>query len=164
MEQFTCYCRLTHLQLLRGLSDVQICLHSCCVIVPGVFFLLLLCSISYILVMLARFCAILLFLWTAVSARILALVLQLYERNKLNWKNPSRRLLVAAAFIRAFVQFVPASRSATVDILEASALDLYHASTCVPLNVVSSLPLLPRDAVPATTRYWERRLAESYNK
>jgi len=33
--------------------------------------------------MLAQFCAILLFLWTPVSARILALVLQLYERNKL---------------------------------------------------------------------------------
>ena len=38
--------------------------------------------ISYILVMLAQFCAILLFLWTPVSARILASVLQLYERNK----------------------------------------------------------------------------------
>jgi len=86
MGQFTCYCRLTHLQPLRGLSNVQICLHSCCVIVRGVFFLLLLCSVSYILVMLARFCAMLLFLCTAGSARILALVLQLYERNKLNWK------------------------------------------------------------------------------
>ena len=84
MEQFTCYRRLSHLQPLRGLSNVQICLHSCCVIVRGVFFLLLLCSISYILVMLARFRAMLLFLWTAGTARILALVLQLYERNKLN--------------------------------------------------------------------------------
>jgi len=63
---------------------VQICLHSCCVIVLDVFFLLLLCFISYILVILAQFCAVLLFLWTPVSARILALVLQLYERNKLN--------------------------------------------------------------------------------
>jgi len=62
---------------------VQICLHSCCVIVLDVF-LLLLCFISYILVILAQFCAVLLFLWTPVSARILALVLQLYERNKLN--------------------------------------------------------------------------------
>jgi len=33
--------------------------------------------------MLAQFCAMLLFLWTPVTARILALVLQLYERNKL---------------------------------------------------------------------------------
>jgi len=36
--------------------------------------------------MLALFCAIILFLWTPVSARILALVLQLYERNKLKLK------------------------------------------------------------------------------
>jgi len=36
--------------------------------------------------MLAQFCAILLFLSTPVSARILALVLQLYERNKLKVK------------------------------------------------------------------------------
>jgi len=34
---------LTHLQPLRGLSDVQICLHSCRVIVLDVFFLSLLC-------------------------------------------------------------------------------------------------------------------------
>jgi len=37
--------------------------------------------------MLAQFCAMLLFLWTPVSARILALVLQLYERNKLKPKD-----------------------------------------------------------------------------
>jgi len=36
--------------------------------------------------MLAQFCAILLFLWIPVNARILALVLQLYERNKLKLK------------------------------------------------------------------------------
>ena len=36
--------------------------------------------------MLAPFCAILLFSWTPVSARILALVLRLYERNKLKLK------------------------------------------------------------------------------
>jgi len=36
--------------------------------------------------MLAQFCAILLFLSTPVSARILALVLQLYKRNKLKVK------------------------------------------------------------------------------
>ena len=41
---------------------------------------------TLILVMLAQFCAILLFLWTRVSARILALVLHLYERNKLKLK------------------------------------------------------------------------------
>ena len=40
----------------------------------------------YRLVMLAQFCAILLFLWTSVSAWILALVFQLYERNKLKLK------------------------------------------------------------------------------
>jgi len=34
----------------------------------------------------AQFCATLLLLWTPVSARILALVLQLYERNKLKLK------------------------------------------------------------------------------
>jgi len=39
---------LTHLQPLRGLLYVQICLHSCCVIVLDVFFLLLLFLISYI--------------------------------------------------------------------------------------------------------------------
>ena len=33
-------------------------------------------------VVLAQFCAILLFLWTPVSARILAVVLQPYERKK----------------------------------------------------------------------------------
>jgi len=60
--------------------------HSSCVIVLDVLFLLLLCFISYILVMLAQFCAILLFLWIPVNARILALVLQLYERNKLKLK------------------------------------------------------------------------------
>jgi len=38
------------------------------------------------LVMSAQFCATLLLLWTPVSARILALVLQLYERNKLKLK------------------------------------------------------------------------------
>jgi len=37
----------------------------------------------YILVMLEQFRVILLLLWTPVSAGILALVLQLYERNKL---------------------------------------------------------------------------------
>jgi len=49
------------------------------------FFLLLKLQLKmwYILVMLAQFCAILLFLWTPVSARVLASVLQLYERNKL---------------------------------------------------------------------------------
>jgi len=36
--------------------------------------------------MLAQFCATLLFLWTPVIARILALVLQLYEQNKLKLK------------------------------------------------------------------------------
>jgi len=40
-------------------------------------------SYRYIFVMLAQFCAILLFLWTSVSARILVLVLRLYEQNKL---------------------------------------------------------------------------------
>jgi len=39
---------------------------------------------------LAQFCAALLFLWTPVSARILALVLQLYQRNKLKLKLISR--------------------------------------------------------------------------
>jgi len=34
----------------------------------------------------SNFCAILLFLWIAVSARIIALVLQLYEQNKLKLK------------------------------------------------------------------------------
>ena len=53
-----------------------------------VLFLLLLCFISYIYATLAQFCAIglSLFLWTPVTARILALVLQLYERNKLKLK------------------------------------------------------------------------------
>jgi len=45
--------------------------------------------ISYILVMLAQFSAILLLLWAPVSARILALVLQLCERNKLKLKPAS---------------------------------------------------------------------------
>jgi len=36
--------------------------------------------------MLAQFCAVLLFLWTPVSARIIALVFQLYEQNKLKLK------------------------------------------------------------------------------
>jgi len=39
--------------------------------------------------MLAQFCAILLFLWTPVGARILVSVLWLYERNKLKLKLPS---------------------------------------------------------------------------
>jgi len=34
----------------------------------------------------SNFCAILLFLWIAVSARIIALVLQIYEQNKLKLK------------------------------------------------------------------------------
>ena len=59
--------------LRRGLSNVQICLHSCRVIVLDVFFLLLLCFMSYILVPLAQFWANAV-LWTPVSARILALV------------------------------------------------------------------------------------------
>ena len=80
------------LAAIRGQSNVQICLHSCRVIVLDVFFLLLLCFISYILIMSAQFCAILLFLWTPVSARILALVLQLYERNKLKLKTEMTRL------------------------------------------------------------------------
>jgi len=41
------------------------------------------CHPVYILVMLEQFRVILLLLWTPVSAGILALVLQLYERNKL---------------------------------------------------------------------------------
>ena len=36
--------------------------------------------------MFTQFCAILLFLWTPVCERTLALVLQLYERNKLKLK------------------------------------------------------------------------------
>jgi len=52
------------------------------------------------LVMLAQFCAILLFLWTPVSARILALVLQLYERNKLklNYKRELYATLLLCSF------------------------------------------------------------------
>jgi len=50
---------------------------------------LLLRFMSYILLMLAQFCAILLFLWTPVSARILVSVLWLDERNKLKLKLPS---------------------------------------------------------------------------
>jgi len=69
---------LTNLQPLIGLSNVQICLHSYCAIVLDVFFLLLLCF--YIVY--SRHVSTVL-LWTPVSARILALVLQLYERNKL---------------------------------------------------------------------------------
>jgi len=80
------------LAAIRGQSNVQICLHSCRVIVLDVFFLLLLCFISYIPIMSAQFCAIILFLWTPVSARILALVLQLYERNKLKLKTEMTRL------------------------------------------------------------------------
>ena len=40
------------------------------------------CHPMYIIVMLEQFRVILLLLWTPVSAGILALVLQLYERNK----------------------------------------------------------------------------------
>jgi len=59
---------------------VQICLHSCCVIVLDVFLLLLL-FLCRIFVMLAQFFCHITVLWTPVSARILALVLQLYERK-----------------------------------------------------------------------------------
>ena len=52
---------LTHLQPLRGLPNVLTCRHSCCVIVLDVFFYCFYVFISYILVMLAQFCAILLF-------------------------------------------------------------------------------------------------------
>jgi len=60
---------------------VQICLHSCCVIVLDVFFLLLLFFISYIRHVSRVFFCHITVLWTTVSARILALVLQLYERK-----------------------------------------------------------------------------------
>ena len=44
MEQFTCYYRLCNsFAAFKTTSNVQICLHSCCVIVLDVFFLLLLC-------------------------------------------------------------------------------------------------------------------------
>ena len=54
-----------------------------------VLFIAFMFFISYILEMLAQFCAILLVLWTPVSARILASVLQLYERNKLKLTTPT---------------------------------------------------------------------------
>jgi len=46
--------------------------------------------------MLAQLCAILLFLWTPVSAtaRFIALVLQLYERNKLKLKPVNVTVLI----------------------------------------------------------------------
>jgi len=58
-------------QFLLALSTEMVCSCHCFYV-----------FISYILVMLARFCAILLFLCTPVSPRIFAFVLQLYERNK----------------------------------------------------------------------------------
>ena len=65
---------------------MQICLHSCCVIVLDAFFLLLLRFTSYIrhvsTVFLPYYC----FYGHMISARILALVYQLYERNKLKLK------------------------------------------------------------------------------
>ena len=56
-----------------------------------------------ILVMLAQFCAILLFLWTSVSAWILALVFQLYERNKLKWKWSLQRGRFCARYLASYI-------------------------------------------------------------
>ena len=56
---------------------------SSSVTVLDAFFLLLLCFTPYVLVMSAQLCGILLLLGTPVSARILALVLRLHERNGL---------------------------------------------------------------------------------
>jgi len=48
--------------------------------------------------MLAQLCAILLFLWAPVSARILALVLQLYARNTLKLKQQPYYFCLMANF------------------------------------------------------------------
>ena len=59
--------------------------------------------------MLAQFCAMLLFLWTPVSARILALVLQLYERNKLKPKDFNIRYSVCFATSLSLLHIQPVS-------------------------------------------------------
>jgi len=51
--------------------------------------------------MLAQFCAVLLFLWTPVSARIIALVFQLYEQNKLKLK--LKIFLLSFSFLLAYM-------------------------------------------------------------
>jgi len=71
---------------------VHICLHSCRIIVLDVFFLLLLCFYIVCSCHVSTVLCHITVLWTPVSARILAVVLQLYERNKLKLKSSAAGL------------------------------------------------------------------------
>jgi len=82
LDNFVLYTVDFNSQPLRGLSNVQICLHYCCAIVLDVFFLLPLCF--YIVYYNScHISTVLCHITVSWISRILALVLQLYQQNKL---------------------------------------------------------------------------------